>query len=372
MRGRGTGWIRKKPGGGYFVGWSVAGKQHCVAVSTLTGIPPKKQTKADAQRALDAQRGKAGQFISRSAPGATVAELLDEYLLVLKVRNVASVRQIEVGHRHWKAAYGDLPAARLTSGMLLAWADSMKMRQPSPMMPATIANTIGQLRAAFRYAAGEDPPRLDRLPRFPAIRFNNARQVVLEPAEFVAIHRYLPDGLREAFALAYTIGWRKGEMFDLTWSMIDRHDKVIRLPKSKNGRSRVVPISSEMERILGQAWRAQVLGCPYVFHHKGRQMKRGWSEYHWHRGCEQAGIVDRKFHDTRRAAVQRLIHAGTPERVAMDISGHESMSMLFRYAIKSTKSMQAALAKPALPAGVLSSLPSARPGQSESLWKTGT
>ena len=370
MRGRGTGWIRKKPGGGYFVGWSVAGTPYVMAVSTITGIPPKKQTKHDAQRALDSQRGKAGQFVNKTAPSATVAELADEYLLDLKARNAASVEHIAVRLGHWRRAYGDLPASRITRSMLLEWVETMKTRTPRPMMPATISNTLGALHAAFRYAANQEPPRLERVLSFPSIKFKNARQIVLEPEEFAAIHRCMAfEGLRGAFALAYIIGWRKGEMFDLTWPMIDRREKVIRLPESKNDEPRIVPISPEMTRILGDAWQRQVLGCPYVFHHKGRQMKRSWSEYHWHLACEKANITDRKFHDTRRAAVQRLIHAGVPERVAMDISGHKSRTMLDRYAIKSTKSMAAALAKPVLPTSI------GRRGlalqQGEGLWKTG-
>jgi integrase len=359
------------------VGYSVRGKPYRVAVSTVLGIPPRLQTKKDAQRALDTLRGKEGQFVHRISPakGPTVAELLDEYLRVLIAKNTASVKEIAVAHRHWKDAHGDLPAAQLTSSMLLQWVESMKARQPRPMAPATIATQIGHLRAALRYAFHEDPSRLDRLPRFPTIKVNNARQAVLTPEEFAAIYPHLPKGLAGAFALAFIISWRKGEMLMLTWPMIDRREQVIRLPVSKNGEPRIVPISSEMATVLQEAWDRQVVGCPYIFHHKGRQMKRSWTEYQWHLACEKAGVEDRRFHDTRRAAVQRLVHAGVPERVVMDISGHTSMSMLHRYAIKSQAAMQTALAIPALPSN------RNRTGRDrsqlmgspiENLWKTGT
>jgi integrase len=386
MRGRGTGYIVKKPGGGYFVGWSVRGKPYRVAVSTVLGIPPTRQTKQDAQRALDSMRGRAGQFVHRRNPGLgpTVAALLDDYRRVLVARNTSSIKEIDVAHRHWKQAYGDLPAEQVTASMLLSWVEQMKARQPRPMMPATIATQIGHLRAALRYASQQDPPRLERLPHFPRIKVNNARQAVLTPEEFAAIYPHLPEGLRGPFALAYIISWRKGELLTLTWAMIDRHEQVIRLPVSKNGKPRVVPISPEMKTVLQEAWNRQVIGCPYVFHHKGRQIKRSWSEYQWHLACGKAGVEDRRFHDTRRAAVQRMIHGGVPDKVVMDISGHTSMSMLYRYAIKSTASMQAALATPALPKAITINrnrnrvsggrgqlTGDAQQAPTENLWKTG-
>ena len=110
-------------------------------------------------------------------------------------------------------------------------------------------------------------------------------------------------------------------------------------------------------------------------------MKRSWTEYQWHLACGKAGIEDRTFHDTRRAAVQRMIHGGVPDKVVMDISGHTSMSMLYRYAIKNTTSMAAALATPALPKAIIGKRNRNRTSREasqlagspiESLWNTGT
>lgn len=51
----------------------------------------------------------------------------------------------------------------------------------------------------------------------------------------------------------------------------------------------------------------------------------------WQRTIKQAGIEDFHFHDLRATCISRLISAGLPPAEVMRISGHLTMSCLFRY-----------------------------------------
>jgi len=81
----------------------------------------------------------------------------------------------------------------------------------------------------------------------------------------------------------------------------------------------------------------------WVFHRQGQAIKCYYGA--WRSACKRAGVTDRKVHDFRRTAVDRLEWSGVPRVVAMKLTGHETDAIYSRYHIARGKDLRAGVAR---------------------------
>ncbi len=156
------------------------------------------------------------------------------------------------------------------------------------------------------------PPPRDRLPTEDEIeRMRHVAGEDLRHATARAFH---------AFLFALETAMRAGEIVGLTWDRIDLEKRVAHLARTKNGRPRDVPLSSEAVRLLEALPRMEP-----VFGLSSQQL-----DVLFRKVRDRAGVTDLTFHDSRHAAITRLAKKLDVLALARMV-GHRDLRMLQVY-----------------------------------------
>jgi integrase len=331
----------------------------------------KLSSRAQAQKLLTDRLSKIGrgeQFeIGRPV---TIAELYDA-LRTFTENNGAGGRAVEGLGWRWKHLapfFGGMRAANVTTDAVERY---KRQRRTEGAAPATVNRELATLRRAFNYGKRSTPPKVYSVPHIQMFKENNARQGFVEQDEFarMASEAHL-DGLwmRALLEVAYTYGWRRGEMLGLQVRQVDLQARTIRLDPgtTKNGEGREVVMTPEVEELLRAAVeKKKPTDCVFT-REDGKPIKdfRGaWRNLCTRAGtgrweCRKCGITlartkcecggVRKYvglipHDFRRSAAKAARRAGVPESVIMAMGGWKTPSMFRRYAIVSSADQRAAV-----------------------------
>jgi hypothetical protein len=114
-------------------------------------------------------------------------------------------------HGHLYDAFTDMLAGNVSTELLTAYA---RKRQEQGAANATVNREFAALRRMFNLAHQNN--RVLRVPRFPMLKENNARKGFIEDADFARLaERARELWLRTFLELAFTYGWRRGELMSL-------------------------------------------------------------------------------------------------------------------------------------------------------------
>jgi integrase len=322
------------------------GKEHVKS----TGTPDLKLARRKHKALLDelaADRMGLRKFIPPVAQRIRLGELFDDLEKDRQLRGVKSARQMKVHLNHIRAHFADWRASTLTSSDVDVYAEQ---RLSAGAAPGTINRELEQLAGALRLA--QERGKILMVPRIRHLPEHNVREGFYTRAEAEALIAALPDYLKDVARWAYLTGWRIGELRSLTWADVDHEHHEVRLSwrKSKNGEARTMSLVGELADIVDRRWRERVVGCPYVFHRRGKPV--GDFRHAWATACEAAGLISgrtlpggRTFHDFRRTAARNLRRSGVPETVCQAVTGHKTASIFRRYAIVDSVDLREALVK---------------------------
>jgi integrase len=248
-------------------------------------------------------------------------------------------------------------------------------RQEQGASNGTINRELAVLGRMLRLAY--EHGKLLRVPVIHKLKEAAPRAGFFEPDAYDRVRQHLRPDVRCAVAIEYELGWRcQSEVLTLERNQVNLDDGTIRLKpgSTKNSEGRVVKLPEVLKvEIAAQLERVRELEVklervvPYLFPHfkDGRRYKKGERlqdfKKAWGTACIEAGfyrevprVVTVKGkpetvlvkvptmlrHDFRRTAVRNMVNDGTPERVAMKITGHKTRAVFDRYHIVSPTDLE--------------------------------
>ncbi|MGA2939436.1 MAG: site-specific integrase [Syntrophobacteraceae bacterium] len=145
----------------------------------------------------------------------------------------------------------------------------------------------------------------------------------------------------------YKTGWRKSEITGVKWADVDLKNWTVRLNagETKNEKGRIVYLDSELQEILADLWQSRKTSgklTEHVFMNADGTDRIKKFDTAWATACKRVGVPGKLFHDLRRTSIRNMVRAGTPEVVAMKISGHRTRSVFDRYNIVSEEDLKQA------------------------------
>lgn len=297
----------------------------------------------EAVRILQRKLGEIATGKSAGAERIRIAALLQLFVEDHRRHDRSDLHEAEQRvQRLLKPAFGELRAAAFSTKALNAYIEA---RKKLGRQNATVNRELAILRRAFRLGYEHDPQLVFRMPVIKALKENNVREGFLERDKYQLLLDGLSDHVKPVFVVAYHLGMRTGELLAIKRSWVDLQEGLIYVNGrvTKNGDPKTAPIYGDMEHWLKetlQKGRAESASCIWLFSRDGKPIRSFKGD--WEQACAAAGVPELLFHDLRRTAVRNMIRAGVPEKVAMQISGHKTASMLWRYNITDARDIKEA------------------------------
>ncbi|MHB8389914.1 MAG: site-specific integrase [Acidobacteriaceae bacterium] len=267
-----------------------------------------------------------GAFVSRAeAEHTTLSEALDRYAREVSALKKSGGREASF-IKWWQR--GPLGHRSLASIRGKDIADAARLKEREGASNKTVVLYLGLLSHVFTIARQEwgmeslmNPVAFVRKPKLPPGR--DRRLIGDEEAQLLKAARGYGGEIAALIPWAIETAMRRGEIATMRWEHLDCKARVLRIPETKTGTPRRIPLSSAALAVLetlprqmdGRVWSLRPASMSQAFE----------------RVCTSAGITGLTFHDLRHEATSRFFEKGLNPMEAAAITGHKTLQMLKRY-----------------------------------------
>ncbi|MNQ81813.1 Tyrosine recombinase XerD [compost metagenome] len=212
---------------------------------------------------------------------------------------------------------------------------------------ATCNRVLVLMRYMFNLAKKWKIPGAETNPTLSASMYelNNARERYLTAEETQRLRDALEDcgnnQMRYIVPLLLLTGARKRELLDACWEHFDLERRVWRIPTSKTGKPRYVPLSTAVIAILEQLPRWN--GCPYLVPNPKTHKPFRSVFCSWDAARKLAGLPDVRMHDLRHSMASNMVNSGRSLYEVSKVLGHAQLKTTQRYSHLSQETLLAAV-----------------------------
>ena len=309
----------------YYIHFQVNGQR---VRKALKGV----RTRTEAVKALnlevaDAQRGQYNFQVGKQK--ISFSDMADLFLEKYSKVNKKSWKTSDwVYLRRLKPYFGSYLLSKITPEMIEEYKSE---RLSTGIKKCSVNRELSCLRKIFNVAidwgrAIDNPVRKVKL----YSEKENFRERVLTEDEEPRLLETAESNLNLMIVVGLNAGLRRGEVFMLRWKNVDFDKREIRIPESKSGRERHIPINSALFSLLN-AHKAQNGQSEYVFTNPKTGKPYTDIKRAFRTACERAGIEDLRFHDLRHTFASRLVRRGVDLVIIKELMGHASIVTTQRY-----------------------------------------
>lgn len=174
---------------------------------------------------------------------------------------------------------------------------------------------------------------------------NNERELFLTAEQTQRLMEQLQKSqnsqLKYIVPIALMTGARKRELLDATWDQFDLERRIWRIPMSKSGKARHVPLSMAVLAILKEVPRWD--DCPYVVPNPETKQPYVAIFRSWDRARKDAGLPLLRMHDLRHSMASNMVNSGRTIYEVAKVLGHAQIKTSARYSHLSQETLLAAV-----------------------------
>jgi len=267
-----------------------------------------------------------------------LVNVIDEYLKSVKPVKRSYRDDARYG-KAWKGRFGGRALEEITAGDV----ERIRIERLAKRTPATVNRELAFLKRVYSIAIRDE--KTDRTPfaRLKLLREPSGRVRYLADEEEARLMETLStDTDRDRVRVLLQTGLRKSEFLQLRWKDVDLKAGVLTIPRTKNGETHHIPMTSTVRSILARLPRA-LNPAALVFPNSVGGVDLRWAEKTLPEAVNAAQIEDFRLHDTRHTFASRLAMEGVDLRAIQELGGWKSLGMVQRYSHLSPSHRRAAI-----------------------------